>query len=157
MGGTSSKVVPLPVPLIIKKLSECIIPDNRNVILDLFEMVDIVLCNGADKDAAFKQFKESNGIKVMMKIFKKMVEDQDLVYLTIQLFETIQYDHAVVMDVIQYGGMDVLDRALKLHRSNEFVSLTLPKLIKEFLGKISIYSLTYYCLLAVNIYNKSSL
>jgi len=134
MGGTSSKVVPLPVPVIIKKLSECIIPDNRHVILDLFEMIDIVLCNSADKNVAFKQFKESNGIKVMMKIFKKMVEDQDLVYLTIQLFETIKYDHSVVMDVIQYGGIDVLDRALKLHRSNEFVSLTLPKLIKQYLG-----------------------
>ena len=38
------------------------------------------------------------------------------------------------MDVIQYGGLDVLEKAMRTHSTDNFISLTIPKIIKYIRG-----------------------
>ena len=38
------------------------------------------------------------------------------------------------MDVIQYGGLEVLEKAQKVHAKDDFIAMTIPKLIKYIRG-----------------------
>ena len=67
--------------------------------------------------------------------------DVDLVFVGIQLVETIKFNTPIVMDFIQFGGLDFLEKANKVHADDEFISGSIPKLLKILIGKqnISIY------------------
>jgi hypothetical protein len=74
MGQKTSKVVPLPIPVVLKKITECHVPDDRNILLDLFEMLDINMCEEKDFEVNTRQLKDSNGMNIMMKVLKRMIE-----------------------------------------------------------------------------------
>jgi hypothetical protein len=74
MGQKASKIVPLPIPVVLKKITECHVPDDRNILLDLFEMLDIRMCEDKDFEVNTKQLKESNGMSILMKVLKRMIE-----------------------------------------------------------------------------------
>ncbi len=74
MGARNSKIIPLPIPVAIKRIGQCLIPDDRNQLLDLFEMVDINMSEEKDVEMNTKQLQESNAMMVMMKVAKRMIE-----------------------------------------------------------------------------------
>lgn len=74
MGAKNSKIIPLPIPVAIKRIGQCLIPDDRNQLLDLFEMIDINMCEEKDVETNTKQLQESNAMMVMMKVAKRMIE-----------------------------------------------------------------------------------
>ncbi len=82
MGGNGSKVAALPVPMVLKRINECIIPDDKGAILDYVEMLDIALSNKKTVVLASQQLKECNGILLLLKLMKKMIEGH---YLSEQL------------------------------------------------------------------------
>jgi hypothetical protein len=53
----------------------------------------------------------------------------------LQLFETIKFNTPVAMDLIQFGGLDFLQKANKVHAEDEFIAGSIPKLLKMLLGK----------------------
>jgi hypothetical protein len=73
MGAKNTKIIPLPIPLVLKRLKDCHVPDDRNSILDLTEMLDINMGEEKDLEINTKQIREGNGISILMKILKKMV------------------------------------------------------------------------------------
>lgn len=77
MGGNNSKIIPLPIPVAIKRIGQCLIPDDRNQLLDLFEMIDINMCEEKDVEVNTKQLQESNAMMVMMKVSKRMIEGDE--------------------------------------------------------------------------------
>ena len=74
MGPKHSKVIPLPIPVILKRITECHIPDDRNILIDLLDMVDINMCEEKDFEVNTRQLKETNGINILMKVLKRMIE-----------------------------------------------------------------------------------
>jgi hypothetical protein len=75
MGGNkASKIVALPIPQVLRKLQECIIPDDRETILDLIEMIDINLLNPDLKTISIKQLRDEDGIPILVKLMKRMIE-----------------------------------------------------------------------------------
>lgn len=64
-----------------------------------------------------------------------MVLDKDLVSTLAQILETINGVVPLVMDFIQYGGVELLERALKVHEDDDYVKITLPKLVKSIIGR----------------------
>jgi hypothetical protein len=80
MGQKASKIVPLPIPVVLKKITECHVPDDRNILLDLFEMLDIKMCEEQDFEVNTKQLKESNGMNILMKVLKRMIEGAYVVH-----------------------------------------------------------------------------
>lgn len=61
----------------------------------------------------------------------------ELVSVLIQILESIQRVRDLVMDFIQYGGVDWLNRVLRVHSTDDFVLVSVPKLLKVMLGKPS--------------------
>jgi hypothetical protein len=61
-----------------------------------------------------------------------------MVYVSIQLFATVKFNTPLVMDLIQYGGLDILDKAAKLHKMNEFIATSIPPLVQILLGRLDL-------------------
>ena len=137
MGAQKSKLVALPIPVVLKKMNECVIPEDRNLLIDYFEMMDINMCNVKDLEINTRQLKEANGMSVCMRVFRRMIEDDEICFVSLQLLETVKFNTTIVMDVIQYGGLDILSKAKKIHESNEFIHGSIPRLLKCLIGKYS--------------------
>ena len=70
MGASQSKKMMLPSSVIFKRLDECLIPDEKDTILDYFEMLETKLL---DKDKlvvelARAELKDLNGIPLVLKV-----------------------------------------------------------------------------------------
>ena len=128
-------MIPLPVPLVIKRIGDCTLPDDRALVLDYFEMIDICVSDKMTFEHCARQLKDTNGISVMLKALKKLLEDANLVYLTVQLFETLKESVPIVMDIIQFGGLDILDKAKRLHVDDELITDGIPKLLRVLICK----------------------
>lgn len=63
--------------------------------------------------------------------------DVDLVFVIVQLVETIKFNTPIVMDFIQFGGLDILDKAYRVHKDDELLAGSIPNLRKILIGKVS--------------------
>lgn len=55
--------------------------------------------------------------------------------MTVQLVETIKFNTPIVMDFIQFGGLDILDKAYRVHKDDELLSGSIPNLRKILIGE----------------------
>lgn len=136
MGSKHSKIVPMPMPMIVKRMNEIIIPEERTAMLDLVELIDIKLHGKKQEEFALEteQLKEANGMYFLLRALKKMVEDVEMVTVSMQLLENLKFCVPLVMDFIQYGGIDLMEKALRLHAKDDYVAMTMPKLREVFLA-----------------------
>ena len=74
MGNKPEKGAKLPTPLIVKRLSECLVPDEKETILDYFEMLDIKMTKKGEELKHRKQFRENRGAFITLKIVRKMID-----------------------------------------------------------------------------------
>ncbi len=51
-----------------------------------------------------------------------------------QVFEAIKYNTPLVMDFIQFGGLDLLEKAMRTHSKDDFIAMAIPKLLSVLLG-----------------------
>lgn len=63
-----------------------------------------------------------------------MVSDIEIVTLFIQIIESIKMETAVVMDFIQFGGLDVVEKCMRMHSMDEYLAMTTPRILKVVLG-----------------------
>lgn len=56
-----------------------------------------------------------------------------MVYILVQILESVRPFTPLVMDFIQYGGVDLLEKAAKVHHKDDYLSLKIPKLSKVIL------------------------
>lgn len=132
MGGNKqSQIIALPMPVVLKSMSECLIPDDRERILDLVEMIDMNLSyTSKTRNISLKQFKDADGMLMLVKLMKRMIEDAMLIAVSVQALEQIKREIPLVMDFIQFGGMDIFDKAMKIHKADDFLSITVPKFLE---------------------------
>ena len=50
------------------------------------------------------------------------------------VLEAIKSNKALVMDFIQYGGLDVLHKVMTLHENDEFIRLSVPSFVQFIVG-----------------------
>jgi hypothetical protein len=129
MGGGSSKTVGvMPMSLLLKRIDECMIPEERETIFDFFEMLDNKLKGKNPRVST--EFKECDGVKLVFKVFKSMLTDDVCATLCIQIFERCKTRVDVMMDFIQFGGLDILERTMKEHPKNKILMSETTKLLK---------------------------
>lgn len=157
MGLRGSKIGPLPIPLLIKRLGEAQLPDDRNIALENLEDIDKQLL--VKKTFAYncKLLKDHEAIFLFIRVTKKLIEgnfvldhilyqlcfeifptirlDIEIVSVFAQMLETIKLEVPLMMDFIQFGGLDLLDKSIKLHVKDDFLAVMLPKLKRVILGK----------------------
>jgi hypothetical protein len=60
--------------------------------------------------------------------------DPMLIQVVIQTLENIKNNVPIVMDFIQFGGMDVMEKVKKIHSGHEFLAMAIPKLLARISG-----------------------
>jgi len=109
------------------------IPDERETIFDYLEMLDAKFMNKENLTKASTLFKEHSGVELIFKIMKTMMKDDIAVTLCVQLFDRCKTKVNVIMDFIQFGGLDILDRIMKDHEKNKILMSEVSKLLKAVL------------------------
>jgi hypothetical protein len=135
MGGGQGKQVSMPTVMILNRMNECMIPEERETIFDYIEMLDGKLISGIPGalEKVSQEFKDCDGVNTIFKIFKRMIKDDVLVSLVVQLFDRQRTKIPVIMDFIQFGGLDLLDKVMIEHEKNKILISEVTKLLKSVL------------------------
>ncbi len=135
MGAKNAKVAAYSIPVIVKRLGQVDLPEDRNIALDLMSQVDSQLLNPKTQEIYAKQLKNCNGMQILIRITKSMVEDLDAASTFSQIVESIKLNVSLMMDLIQFGGLDLLEKIIRTHEKDDYLQVMIPKLIKVILGK----------------------
>eukprot|EP01031_Cornospumella_fuschlensis_P025646 gene25646-30976_t len=131
MGNSGTKVHPSYLPGLVKTLTEVYLPDDRNIVYDTLDQIDALLLNKKAFEDSVKLCKELGLFYVLIKAVKKLADDIEIVSLLVQILESVRFDTPLVMDFIQFGGFDLIEKIQKLHASDQFLTVSLPKILKS--------------------------
>ncbi len=135
MGAKNAKIAAYSIPVIVKRLGQVDLPEDRNIALDLMSQVDSQLLNPKTQEIYAKQLKNCNGMQTLIRITKSMVEDLDAASTFSQIVESIKLNVSLMMDLIQFGGLDLLEKIIRTHEKDDYLQVMIPKLMKVILGK----------------------
>jgi len=124
------KLTSMDTQTLTKRIEECVIPDDREIILDYFEMMDEKMEN--EKDALV--FKECKGVLIVMKILKKMITDAIIVRLGLTILDSARPYKEVIMDFIQFGGVDLLQKIQIENDKDLYLVVFVPAFMKDILA-----------------------
>ena len=127
-GGAKST---MSIPVLLKRIDECMIPEERETSFDYIETLDSKIKDNPAHTGT--EFKKQNGVNTIFKIFKSMLKDDQAVTLCVQVFDRCKKNVDVMMDFIQFGGIDILDRVMKEHNTNKILMSETTKLLKAVL------------------------
>ncbi len=133
MGAGQGKQMSLPTPMILTRMNECMIPEERETIFDYIEMLDNKLAFPGALQRVSNEFKECDGVTSILNILKRMIKDDICVSLIVQLFDRQRTRIPVIMDFIQFGGLDILDKVVTEHEKNKILISEVTKLLKAVL------------------------
>lgn len=135
MGAGQGKNVSMPTAMVLSRMNECMIPEERETIFDYMEMLDTKFTSSVPgaKEKASQEFKECDGVQTIFKIFKRMLKDDICVSLVVQIFDHQRTRIPVIMDFIQFGGLDLLDKVMVEHEKNKILISEVTKLLKAVL------------------------
>lgn len=125
----SKKLTTMDTATVVKRLSECVIPDDKEIILDYFEMLDEKI--ESERDAQI--FKDEKGVLSVMKIIKRMSTDTMIVRLGLTIFDNSRVHIFITMDFILYGGIELLKKMVEEHSKDIYLSVFIPQLLKDIL------------------------
>lgn len=77
-----------------------------------------------------EEFSAANGVEVILKICKRMIKDGVCVSLVVALFDQMKARIIVVMDFIQFGGLDLINRIIEEHRKDDILIAEVSRLLK---------------------------
>ena len=129
MGGQQSKGVGLPISVIVKRLDECICPDERGPILDYLEMLESKLLPVTGQS----EFKEAKGVPIVIRVLRAMFEDDVVIRMSIAIFDVLKENTPLVMDIIQFGGLELIEKIKTNYEKDPYISITAPHLLKQVL------------------------
>ena len=118
----------------IRRIDECILPDDREPILDFFEGLEGRLADEETNEERAEEFHDANGVKILLKMFKRMNRDEVAIRLIVGCFESLCNSVVVIMDFIQFGGLELLEKASVAHEMDDFLKIMIPNLLKSVLA-----------------------
>ena len=123
------KLTDMDTITLLKRLEECVVPDDKEQIMDYLEMVDEKM--ETHKEAML--FKENRGTNLLMKILRKMVDDPVVVRLILTVFDSAREYKVIIIDFIQFGGVDLLKKIKEEHEKEPFLSGFVPEFLEDVL------------------------
>ena len=135
MGNFNAKVDEdfLTVKDTIRRIDECILPDDREPVLDYIENLEGKLTDPKTKKERVSDLLENNGVRILLKLFKRMSKDELALRLIIGCFEQCEKDIPIIMEFIQFGGLELLEKANIEHEADEFLKIMVPNLLNSVL------------------------
>ena len=123
----------LSIPAIIQRIDECLIPDDREALLNYLEMLEKKL-SGWSRNTGTVLFQSSNGTIVMLKIMKRMISDEVTLRMAVNVFDLQKRNTPVILDFLKYGGLELLIKIMDDHADDIFLMAQLPTFKTHVLG-----------------------
>jgi hypothetical protein len=131
MGGGLSG---LGVPVLLARIDECLIPDDRDPLINFLEMLEKQLSGLTTKRVATVQFQIHSGTQVILKIMKRMIKDEVPLRMGVNIFDLQKDNIEIMLEFLKYGGLEVLQRILVDHKEDQFLMMQTPPFLKIVLG-----------------------
>lgn len=134
MGNRNGKInTDIPIDTIIKRIDDCILPDEKEVALDYLEMLEAKLEVKSQRKINCKILHETKGIPVIISVLKNLLRDEMATRMGVSIFELLKEVQFAIMDLIVYGGLEWLNKVKVEYEKDEFLSIAVPKLLKTVL------------------------
>lgn len=117
-----------PMPALIARLEDCLLPDDREQLLNTMEAIQSKVGSVIGKSTATQQFASFGGVPVLLKAMKTMVKDDVVMRLGVAIFDYQRENKPAMVEFIRNGGMVVLDDCLKIHKLDSTLELMIPVL-----------------------------
>lgn len=120
---------------ILARLDECLIPDDREAILDFLEMLENKFKSYFRKKTNALLFMFHGGPIILLKVMKRMSNDEVVLRMGINIFDLQKkYNKPAILDFLKYGGLEILEKASVDHEEDLFLSDQIPPFRKSILN-----------------------
>ena len=131
----------LGVTALVKRIDECLLPDDREPLLNYLEILEYKLNGFMTKRTAPIQFYNANGTTVLLKVWKRMITDEVTLRMLVNIFDMQKTYKSTVLDFLKFGGLELLNKTIKDHAADVFLMSQAPNFKKSILGKFLLLSI----------------
>jgi hypothetical protein len=117
-----------PMPALITRIEDCLLPDDRELLLNTMEAIQSKVGSIIGKSTATQQFASFGGVPVLLKAMKTMIKDDVVMRLGVAIFDYQRENKTAMVEFIRHGGMVVLDDCIKIHNLDSTLELMVPVL-----------------------------
>lgn len=120
---------------ILTRIDECLIPDDREVILNYFEMLEKKLKAYFGRKTTATIFNHHNGTVTLLKVMKRMPDDEVVLRMGINIFDLQKkFNKTAILEFLKLGGLEIINRALIDHAEDLFLVDQIPPFKKSILN-----------------------
>eukprot|EP01035_Chromulina_nebulosa_P021660 gene21660-28028_t len=134
MGNSNNKISDLPTQAIIRRMDECLLTSDRDALIGYLDMLDSKFQVSYTPEKNAKDFKESSGVQVILKIMRKMLNEELVFRSIMEILGQLRNDVSVSTAIIQFGGIDLLHRALVQYDKHDYLSTFIPEYLRTILA-----------------------
>lgn len=74
MGGSSSQNANIPMEVVVKRIDDSVLPDDKDVAIDFLEILESKFEKKSTKPLQAKLFKQLNGIPIVMEVLRGLIK-----------------------------------------------------------------------------------
>jgi hypothetical protein len=126
----------LKVSEIMTRIDECLIPDDRESLLNYFEMLEKRFKSYFGKVKSSILFNHHNGTVTILKVMKRMMGDEVILRMGINIFDLQKkFNKSAILDFMKMGGLELLDKTMIDHAEDLFLVDQIPPFKRSILSK----------------------
>ena len=126
----------MKVSEIMTRIDECLIPDDRESLLNYFEMLEKRFKAYFGKQKSSILFNHHNGTMTILKVMKRMMNDEVILRLGINIFDLQRKtNRTAILEFMKIGGLELLDKTMIDHAEDLFLVDQIPPFKKSILSK----------------------
>lgn len=124
----------MSVVTLVGRLDECLIPSDRETIVDTMVQLERLLGFFKLTTIASKTFMKANGTAIMLRIMTNLLKDEVIQRVGFGIFEQQYKNREVILQLVKGGGLELLDKAIKHHTEDDYLRLELPVIRRRILA-----------------------
>ena len=122
--------------VLLVRIEECLLPDDRDVLLDTMEIIQGRVSSILGKKEASQSFVTGKGVPCLLKAMTTMLSDDVVLRLGVAIFDYQRWNKECMVQFITCGGLKVLEDALVQHPMDGTLTALVPVLQKYVRGKL---------------------
>jgi hypothetical protein len=117
----------LSVPTLLNRIDECLLPDDREPLLDYLEMLEAKISGLLTRNTASIHFTSSSGTQCLIKIMQKMINDEVTLRYALNIFDLQKRNVPIMIEFLKLGGLEILNDLFVKHAEDPFLMGQAPK------------------------------
>ena len=126
-----------PIGTLLARIEECLLPDDREVLLDIMEEIQGRVSSIVGKKGASQNFVLAKGVPCVLNAMRTMLQDDVVLRLGVAIFDYQKDNRECMVQFITNGGLIVLEDTLTQHPMDGTLSALIPVLQKYVRGLCS--------------------